>query len=125
VFVYERVYEILRNMEELTTKRLIVIILGMYYPLPLRTSHVYEEIRSIKPLSMGHVYRTMVELRIFGKVKRVKRGWHTLTMSGLKYLRWLWLKGYLPDELVNPAIHTVRVKEKIVRPDGTEEVILL
>ena len=117
--------EIIRQLEKLTTKRLIAVVLNLYYPEPVKFSTIVNIVRSIRPYSVPGIEKSLMKMKVSGIVSKKGYGLYTLTQSGLKYVRWLWIKKHIPTEVLNPAVHSVRVKQKVVKKDGSVEFVLL
>lgn len=110
---------VLKELEKLSLRRLVIIVVAMYYPLPVRASEVKNIINSIKPTGTYSVYRALHEMKTYGKLTQPARGWYQLSPSGLKYYRWLWLHGYVPNEVINPIVHSIKIVETVREPKGS------
>jgi len=116
----DRVARIVDELAKLPTRVIVLVAANMYYPNPVKLSHIVDIVSSIKNVSPNTIRSTVNKLRVSGHLTRRGTGYYVITPSGLAYIKYLWaVEGVIPDEVVSVPARNMRIKRKIVREDGT------
>ena len=123
------------KLRKLTVAQLVLLKLSWHYPKGLRPKDIAKFIKKVKPVKRAEsqVSRCLKNFRTAGVVTKIKtkdgkdkRGLWTITNNGLKKVRYYWLTGLVPTDLMNPyVLEHVRIRRKIVDEDGNVKYIYI
>jgi len=118
--------EVAEIFKKLRIRELILLYLAYHYPVDVKREDIEEFIRYYKPgRSSGAIGVHLRTLLSKGLIKRVKRGYYSITVHGLRRVRWYWLTGRipLPREKLPLAVDSVRCKVRRKKDDGSFEIV--